>query len=78
MVMERRGWRKAGRKGSVGVRADTDASHNTGGLAFWFIRAERYELNDGMPFQSVRQRCEAMEISQTDGRRRKKSRSRSR
>jgi len=59
MVMERRGWKKTGKKGSLGVRAKADRAlprHNTGGLAFWFIRAERYELKDGMPFQNVRQR----------------------
>lgn len=61
MIMERRGWQKTGRKGSLGVRAsgaeDTPA-HNTGGLAFWFLRAERYERTDGMPFRSVRERCQ--------------------
>lgn len=63
MIMERRGWRTTGKKGSLGVRAarelKTDkpgAYHNTGGLAFWFLRAERYELPDGMPFRSVRAR----------------------
>ena len=59
MIMERRGWQKTGRKGSLGVRASQTAqtpAHNTGGLAFWFIRAERYELCDGMPYQSVRDR----------------------
>lgn len=59
MIMVRRGWQKTGRKGSLGVRASraTGApAHNTGGLAFWFIRAERYERNAGMPFRSVRQR----------------------
>jgi hypothetical protein len=64
MIMERRGWKKTGRKGSLGVRAvgavQTPA-HNTGGLAFWFVRAERYERADGMPFRSVRQRCEELE-----------------
>jgi hypothetical protein len=59
MIMERRGWQKTGRKGSLGVRAsrveDTPA-HNTGGLAFWFLRAERYERMSGMPFRSVRER----------------------
>ena len=61
VIMERRGWQKTGRKGSLGVRASRAAqtpAHNTGGLAFWFIRAERYELCDGMPFRSVRQRSE--------------------
>lgn len=60
LIMERRGWKKTGKKGSLGVRAAEPkgtSSHNTGGLAFWFIRAERYEKSDGMPFRSVRQRC---------------------
>ena len=62
MIMQRRGWRKTGRKGSLGVRATKNRSapnHNTGGLALWFIRAERYELVEGMPFRSVRDRCQA-------------------
>lgn len=66
MVMEGRGWRKTGRKGSLGVRAAISGStsrpgtyHNTGGLAFWFLRAERYERKTGMPFRSVRQRRRA-------------------
>jgi hypothetical protein len=60
IIMEHRGWRKTGRKGSLGVRATGGAeepAHNTGGLAFWFLRAERYELRAGMPFNSVRSRC---------------------
>lgn len=61
MVMEQRGWEKTGRKGSLGVRSartdDSSSRHNSGGLAFWFIRAERYKHADGMPFQSVRERC---------------------
>jgi len=63
MIMERLGWQKTGRKGSLGVRAAVSGStsrpgtyHNTGGLAFWFLRAERYERKEGMPFRSVRQR----------------------
>jgi hypothetical protein len=63
MIMEGRGWRKTGRKGSLGVRATVSGStsrpgtyHNTGGLAFWFLRAERYERKGGMPFRSVRHR----------------------
>jgi len=62
MIMQNRGWRKTGRKGSLGVRATKNRSapsHNTGGLALWFIRAERYELVEGMPFRSVRERCQA-------------------
>jgi hypothetical protein len=64
MLMERRGWRKTGRKGSLGVRATAaprTPDHNTGGLAFWFIRAERYERKDGMPFRSVRERCQELD-----------------
>lgn len=63
MIMERRGWRKTGRKGSLGVRAAEmvqTPAHNSGGLAFWFIRAERYERSEGMLFRSVRERCEAL------------------
>ena len=63
MIMKQRGWTKTGRKGSLGVRANVTkgtrtpgAYHNTGGLAFWFLRAERYALLDGMPFRSVRER----------------------
>ncbi len=66
IIMEQRGWRKAGKKGSLGVRARVakgtatpGAYHNTGGLAFWFLRAERYERIDGMPFQSVKERAGA-------------------
>ncbi len=64
IIMERRGWQKTGRKGSLGVRAAGAAktpAHNTGGLAFWFVRAERYQRTEGMPFRSVRQRCEELE-----------------
>ena len=76
MIMERRGWRKTGKKGSLGVRAlraERTPAHNTGGLAFWFIRAERYELNDGMPFRSVRERCRELD-SATPGPSRKRRR----
>ncbi|MFT4586959.1 MAG: hypothetical protein ACI9VS_001411 [Candidatus Binatia bacterium] len=59
MIMERRGWQKTGRKGSLGVRTKQSESqstpHNTGGLAFWFLRAERYERSEGMPFSPVRE-----------------------
>jgi len=65
IIMEQRGWRKTGKKGSLGVRARVSkgtttpgAYHNTGGLAFWFLRAERYERMEGMPFRSVRERAE--------------------
>jgi hypothetical protein len=62
MIMEQHGWQKTGRKGSLGVPAKQVAPQstalNTGGLAFWFVRAERYERIDGMPFQSVREQSE--------------------
>lgn len=64
IVMEKRGWQKTGRKGSLGVRAPRAskvAAHNTGGLSLWFIRAERYELPNGMPYQTVRERCKKLE-----------------
>jgi hypothetical protein len=63
IIMQARGWKKTGRKGSLGVRTHKDGlapNHNTGGLAFWFIRAERYERAEGMPFQSVRERCQKL------------------
>jgi len=61
IIMEARGWEKTGRKGSLGVRAAKKSrlpAHNTGGLAFWFLRAERYRKPEGMPFESVKNRCE--------------------
>jgi hypothetical protein len=67
MIMELRGWRGTGKKGSLGVRMAVDRSesdagaHNTGGLAFWFLRAERYERKSGMPFRSVRERRQEIE-----------------
>jgi hypothetical protein len=64
MIMEARGWQKTGRKGSLGVRANKNTAtpnHNKGGLALWFIRAERYELAEGMPYRSVRDRCGELE-----------------
>lgn len=64
MIMERRGWKKTGKKGSLGVRANVKrgtatpgAYHNTGGLAFWFLRAERYERPNAPRFPSVRDRA---------------------
>lgn len=64
MIMERRGWRTTGKKGSLGVRGSPDTEtpyHNIGGLSLWFIRAERYRREAGMPFRSVRERCEEIE-----------------
>lgn len=70
IIMDRRGWRKTGRKGSLGVRVAAGmqpttpgTQHNTGGLALWFLRAERYELAGGMPYPSVRERCRELESS---------------
>jgi hypothetical protein len=68
MVMQQRGWKKTGRKGSLGVRAHIAKGtrtpgvyHNTGGLAFWFLRAERYEPSGGMPFRNVKERSREYE-----------------
>jgi len=68
IIMERRGWKKTGRKGSLGVRATKKKGvrsprHNTGGLAFWFVRGERYEREEGMPYRSVRERYEELDSS---------------
>jgi hypothetical protein len=69
LIMERLGWKKRGKKGSLGVRANVargtktpGAYHNAGGLAFWFLRAERYERIDGMPFRSVKERAETFQL----------------
>jgi hypothetical protein len=64
MIMERRGWRTTGRKGSLGVRGGSNsqaAHHNTGGLSLWFLRAERYDREGGTPYRSVRERCQELE-----------------
>ncbi len=70
MIMERLGWDRTGKKGSLGVRAAITprtaapgSHHNTGGLAFWFLRAERYKRREGMPFPTVRQRVRQAESS---------------
>jgi hypothetical protein len=68
MIMLARGWRKTGRKGSLGVRNTKNGmapNHNTGGLAFWFIRGERYERAEGMPYRSVRERCQELKPTGT-------------
>lgn len=64
IIMERRGWKKTGKKGSLGVRSGKTPgtpNHNVGGLAFWFIRAERYENVETKPYVSVRKRCKKLE-----------------
>lgn len=69
IVMQRRGWQKTGKKGSLGVRAagsDNLPACNSGGLAFWFIRAERYERIEGMPFQSVAERLNKLQSTYAD------------
>jgi len=64
IIMVRHGWQKAGRKGSLGMRAPVNREmpvHNKGGLAFFFARAERYELVAGMPFHTVHERRSELE-----------------
>lgn len=63
ILMQEQGWERTGRKGSLGVRTKTSpeataagTNHNTGGLALWFLRAERYSRPAGMPFTSVSSR----------------------
>lgn len=76
IIMEGRGWMKTGRKGSLGVRAvrsTVKPNHNTGGLAFWFLRAERYELKEGMPFESVRSRLKSFDKRYTQESKTKRS-----
>lgn len=69
MIMEKLGWQKTGKKGSLGVRSDAPQHapyHNTGGLAFWFLRAERYELVGGMPYVTVKKRCRGLRNSRKE------------
>lgn len=64
IIMEGRGWTKTGRKGSLGVRAPgkpNTPAHNTGGLAFWFVRAERYQSPEGARYETVRTRSEELD-----------------
>jgi hypothetical protein len=70
MVMERLGWKKTGKKGSLGVRAKIahgtampGAYHNTGGLALWFLRAERYEYPNRASYPTVRGRARKLEAT---------------
>lgn len=63
MIMEQHGWQKTGKKGSLGVRAEMSIeapSHNSGGLSFWFLRAERYTLESGKPYQSAAARHKSL------------------
>ncbi len=68
ITMEQRGWKKTGKKGSLGVRKritkqleGSGTYHNTGGLALWFLRAERYRPEGDTPFRSVRSRAAELE-----------------
>ncbi len=70
IIMERLGWKKTGKKGSLGVRAAVvrgttapGAYHNTGGLALWFLRGERYEHPQRKRYPSVRSRARELEPS---------------
>lgn len=70
MIMEQHGWQKTGKKGSLGVRAKVAKnlpSHNRGGLAFWFLRAERYQLKTGMPFLTAAARHRSMHAARRSG-----------
>jgi hypothetical protein len=70
LIMERRGWRTTGRKGSLGVPGRSDSptpDHNSGGLSLWFVRAERYEREAGMPFRSVRDLSAELEAADPAG-----------
>jgi hypothetical protein len=63
IIMEKHGWKKTGKKGSLGVRAEMSKespAHNSGGLAFWFLRAERYTLEAGMPYRSAASRHKSL------------------
>lgn len=60
LIMEKRGWEKTGRKGSLGQRASVPARttrpgayHNTSGLSWWFTRSERYEKMSESAYPAV-------------------------
>lgn len=64
MIMEQCRWQKTGRKRTLGVCASgavRTPAPNTGDLAFWFLLAERYDLQEGIPFRAVWQRCITLE-----------------
>lgn len=63
LIMERRGWTRTGRNGSMGVRAENDnvSPHNSAGLSLWFPGGERFELPNGMPYQTVSARRRKLE-----------------
>lgn len=58
ILMEQMGWRRTGRKGSLGqrqtVRSHTStpgAYRNRSGISQWFTKSERYEPPDGYPYR---------------------------
>lgn len=59
IIMEERGWKKVGRRGTLGQkqrkdqREDREMNHNTSGLSWWFSRVERYEKVGEKPFFKV-------------------------
>ena len=60
MLMEKRGWRKRGTKGSLGQRVSVrprtttpGAYHNTSGLSWWFTRSERYKKRNELMYPAV-------------------------
>ncbi len=66
MIMKGKKWQKTGRQGSLATqaaRSNHHPAHHMGGMAFWFVRAERYELADSMAYSSVRQRCQELKSS---------------
>jgi hypothetical protein len=74
IILENHGWRTSGRKGSLGVRANVSphttapgAYHNTGGLALWFTRSERYGLPAGLPYRSVPERAQEIDAAIRQG-----------
>ena len=70
IIMEGKGWRKTGRKGSLGVRTKAKmidgtllgATANTGGMSVWFTRAERYEPTTGTPFPSLEEKLKDIRV----------------
>lgn len=69
IIMESKGWKRTGRKGSLGVRAKPTkvspmkgAATNTGGLSVWFTRAERYLPSSDLKLGSAKERSQEVLI----------------
>ena len=69
IIMESKGWKRTGRKGSLGVRARPakesvmkGATTNTGGLSVWFTRAERYEPPSDLKLGTTKERSQQVWI----------------